>query len=296
MPGKMKTASANVRALAGQTRNWNKRKGGSEMKNFREKKFLKKLGKVLGCRWLWSALGIAWILYLGLAIYGGPRRVWEIIRYCDVWVPMLQLCIIVLILYQAGMEKDFFRGLARAFARKGKGCSRMELRRSVGAVRCVEKAAVVACIITFLMNIMDMFAGGFSRSMLENADIFASVVSVLTVIMSGDILFTAVLILLLMPVKYRLERMLVSYMEEPQDSEAERAEADGQRVYFGLRAMGLTDRESEVARLAAGGMSNREIGKELYIAEGTVKKHMTHILEKAGCADREALAVQVRKL
>ena len=43
--------------------------------------------------------------------------------------------------------------------------------------------------------------------------------------------------------------MLISYMEEPQDSEAERAEADGQRVYFGLRAMGLTDRESEVARL-----------------------------------------------
>ena len=88
MPGKMETASApsstpedlrtrcfsvrkssaNVRVLAGQTRNWNKRKGGSEMKNFREKKFLKKLGKVLGCRWLWSALGIAWILYLGLAI------------------------------------------------------------------------------------------------------------------------------------------------------------------------------------------------------------------------------------
>ena len=56
---------------------------------------------------------------------------WKIIRYCDVWVPMLQLCIIVLILYQAGMVKDFFRGFARAFARKGKGCSRMELRRSV---------------------------------------------------------------------------------------------------------------------------------------------------------------------
>nr|WP_305135279.1 LuxR C-terminal-related transcriptional regulator [uncultured Acetatifactor sp.] len=266
------------------------------MKNFREKKFLKKLGKVLGCRWLWSALGIAWILYLGLAIYGGPRRVWKIIRYCDVWVPMLQVCIIVLILYQAGMVKDFFRGFARAFARKGKGCSRMELRRSVEAVRCVEKAAVVACIITFLMNIMDMLADGFSANMLGNADMFVTVVSLLTVMMSGDILFTAVLILLLMPVKFRLERMLISYMEEPQDSEAERAEADGQRVYFGLRAMGLTDRESEVARLAGSGMSNREIGKELYIAEGTVKKHMTHILEKAGCADREALAVQVRKL
>lgn len=263
------------------------------MKNFMEKNFPAKLRKVLGCRWLWSALGIAWILYLGLAIYGGPRRVQEIFRYCDTWIPGLQLCIIVLILYQAGMEKDFLRGLARVFARKGKGCSRMELRRSVGAVQCVEKAAVAACIVTFLMNIMDMFAGGFSRSTLENVDLFVSVV---TVLISGDILFTAVLILLLMPVKFRLERMLISYMEEPQDSEAERAEADGQRVYFGLRAMGLTDRESEVARLAGSGMSNREIGKELYIAEGTVKKHMTHILEKTGCADREALAERIRGL
>ena len=261
--------SANVRVLAGQTQNWNKRKGGSEMKHFMEK-----LRKILGCRGLWSALGIAWVLYLGLGIYGGPRRVWEIIRYCDIWVPMLQLCIIVLILYQAGMEKDFFRGLARAFGRKRKGCSRMELRRSVGAVQCVEKAAVVACIITFLMNIMDMLADGFSANMLGNADMFVTVVSLLTVMMSGDILFTAVLILLLMPVKFRLERMLISYMEEPQDSEAERAEADGQRVYFGLRAMGLTDRESEVARLAAGGMSNREIGKELYIAERSEERRV----------------------
>ena len=172
----------------------------------------------------------------------------------------------------------------------------MELKRSVGAVQCVGRAAVVACIITFLMNIMGMLAGGFSATMLENVDIFATVVSVLTVMMSGDILFTAVLILLLMPVKYRLERMLISYMEEPQDSEAEKSEADGQRVYFGLRAMGLTDRESEVARLAGSGMSNREIGKELYIAEGTVKKHMAHILEKMQCADREVLAERIGKM
>lgn len=259
------------------------------------KKFLGKMGKVLKCRWLWSALGIAWVLYLGLGIYGGPHRVWEIFRHCDTWVPMLQFFIIVLILYQAGMEKDFFRGLARAFGRKGKGCSRMELQRSVGAVQCVEKAAVVACIITFMMCIMDMFDGWPSTS-LQNMDIFFTVVSFFAVMFSGDILFAAVIILLLMPLKFRLERMVVSYMEEPQDSQAERAEAEGQRVYFGLRAMGLTDREAEVARLAAGGMSNREIGKELYIAEGTVKKHMTHILEKAGCGDREALAEQVRKL
>lgn len=261
------------------------------MKNFTEK-----MGKVLKCRWLWSALGIAWVLYLGLGIYGGPRRVWEIFRYCDTWVPMLQLFIIVLILYQAGMVQDFIRGFARAFGRKGKGCSRMELQRSGRAVQCAEKAAVTACIITFMMCIMDMFAGGFSMSVREHADLFLDVLSIFAVMFCGDILFTAVLILLLMPVKFRLERMVISYMEEPQDSQAERAEAEGQRMYFGLRAMGLTDRESEVARLAAGGMSNREIGKELYIAEGTVKKHMTHILEKAGCGDREALAERVKKL
>jgi DNA-binding NarL/FixJ family response regulator len=42
----------------------------------------------------------------------------------------------------------------------------------------------------------------------------------------------------------------------------------------------LTERELEVLRLVARGMSNAEIGQELYISETTVKTHITHILQK----------------
>ncbi len=42
----------------------------------------------------------------------------------------------------------------------------------------------------------------------------------------------------------------------------------------------LTDRELEVLKLVAKGMSNREIAEELYISENTVKNHVRNILEK----------------
>ena len=42
----------------------------------------------------------------------------------------------------------------------------------------------------------------------------------------------------------------------------------------------LTDRELEVLKLVAQGMSNREIAGELYISENTVKNHVRNILEK----------------
>ncbi|HEX6521834.1 MAG TPA: response regulator transcription factor [Streptosporangiaceae bacterium] len=49
---------------------------------------------------------------------------------------------------------------------------------------------------------------------------------------------------------------------------------------------GLTEREREILRLIATGMSNAEIGLELYISEMTVKTHVTHILQKLGLRDR----------
>ena len=48
----------------------------------------------------------------------------------------------------------------------------------------------------------------------------------------------------------------------------------------------LSDREQEVFRLIARGLSNAEIGKELFISETTVKTHITHILQKLDLRDR----------
>ena len=48
----------------------------------------------------------------------------------------------------------------------------------------------------------------------------------------------------------------------------------------------LSEREQEVFRLMARGLSNGEIADELYISETTVKTHVTHILQKLGLRDR----------
>jgi DNA-binding NarL/FixJ family response regulator len=48
----------------------------------------------------------------------------------------------------------------------------------------------------------------------------------------------------------------------------------------------LSEREREVFRLIAQGLSNAEIAEELYISETTVKTHITHILQKLNLRDR----------
>jgi DNA-binding NarL/FixJ family response regulator len=58
----------------------------------------------------------------------------------------------------------------------------------------------------------------------------------------------------------------------------------------------LSDRELDVLRLLADGRSNREIATALFLAEGTVKNHVTNVLAKLGARDRTQAALRARAL
>ena len=53
----------------------------------------------------------------------------------------------------------------------------------------------------------------------------------------------------------------------------------------------LTDRERQVLALIAEGMSNAEIGRNIFLSEATVKTHVGRVLNKLGCRDRVQAAV-----
>src|SRR5690606_2089505 len=58
----------------------------------------------------------------------------------------------------------------------------------------------------------------------------------------------------------------------------------------------LTDRETEILRLMAGGFSNKEIANSLGVAEGTVKNHVSNILSKLGVRDRTRAVLKAFEL
>jgi DNA-binding NarL/FixJ family response regulator len=58
----------------------------------------------------------------------------------------------------------------------------------------------------------------------------------------------------------------------------------------------LTDRETEILRLMAGGYSNKEIANSLDVAEGTVKNHVSNILSKMGVRDRTRAVLKALEL
>jgi LuxR family maltose regulon positive regulatory protein len=58
----------------------------------------------------------------------------------------------------------------------------------------------------------------------------------------------------------------------------------------------LSDRELQVLQLLAAGRSNQQIADELVVVLDTVKKHVSHILEKLGAANRTQAVARARAL
>jgi DNA-binding CsgD family transcriptional regulator len=80
------------------------------------------------------------------------------------------------------------------------------------------------------------------------------------------------------------------------DGWAEEARAELERV-AGRRAAAegaLTPTEERVARLAADGLSNKQIAAQLYVSVSTVEKHLSHAYEKLGVRSRGQLASRVQ--
>ena len=75
------------------------------------------------------------------------------------------------------------------------------------------------------------------------------------------------------------------------DVQREARPADG-----GLGADALTARELEVLGLIQQGHTNREVGEELFISRGTVKRHVENIMFKLGVSDRTQAVVRALQL
>ncbi|MGI8595260.1 MAG: response regulator [Solirubrobacteraceae bacterium] len=60
----------------------------------------------------------------------------------------------------------------------------------------------------------------------------------------------------------------------------------------GLDAVGLTDREAEVLRLVAQGLTNTEIAAQLIVSPETIKTHVAHVLTKLDARDRTQAVIR----
>jgi len=70
----------------------------------------------------------------------------------------------------------------------------------------------------------------------------------------------------------------------------------GRRAAADIEHGGLSRRELEVVRLVAGGSTNKEIARDLYISPRTVDMHVRNILTKLGCRSRTEATRRVAEL
>ena len=72
--------------------------------------------------------------------------------------------------------------------------------------------------------------------------------------------------------------------------------AKAQELSLTLQLEALTEREIEILRLLADGLSNQDIGRKLFIGVGTVKWYLTHLYSKLGVASRTQAVARAREI
>lgn len=212
------------------------------------------------------------------------------VEYFNVHFLLWLVLLFVFVMCITGIWKDFINGFRLAFS-KGKIITRMELQKAAKAMETAGRVVILESVIAVSLYMVNLLYA-MSEPLVLLGPLMALIL--LSIVYSG--LFSLITI----PIRIKLENMAISFMEETGEGQEQNGESgsgqDGQTVYFQLRAMGLTDREAEVARLVCCGLANKEIGQMLYISDTTVKKHMTHILEKTKCDSREALTEMVKNV
>jgi LuxR family maltose regulon positive regulatory protein len=78
--------------------------------------------------------------------------------------------------------------------------------------------------------------------------------------------------------------------------DAGRARQGGAATVAAAMVEPLTRREVEVLGLLAAGRSNQRIAEELVVTLDTVKKHVSHLLDKLGAANRTEAVARAREL
>lgn len=234
----------------------------------------------LNGKMVWLLVGFVVMLWYGMFTTSGMGG---FMQYIDPPTFLFIILLAAVSLVFTGMGKSFCRGVRFSFSKRIDGVSRMELQKAINAIK-------------FCKNILFLEAGIMTA--ISAVDILYHMDAPWfwgppLAVTGLSLLYAFIGALFLACVLGRLDGLLISYMEEPADEETQ---DDSQTIYFKLRAIGLTDREAEVARLVSCDMTNKEIGQMLYISDTTVKKHITHILDKTRLEDREKLSEMIRGL
>ena len=249
------------------------------------RRFFRKIRQSVGGRLVLLLVGLLIFMAVFILVSTGVG-IHSFYEFIDGGLLLWLALLFIFVMLVAGIWKDFVNGFRLVFAER-KNVTRMELQMAAKAMELAGRLVVLESVIAVALYMVDLLYR------IEGDPLMA--LGPLLALMLLCIAYTGIFSILTIPMRVRLENMVISYMEETDNGKDAEREQDAQTVYFRLRAMGLTDREAEVARLVCSGLANKEIGQMLYISDTTVKKHMTHILEKTKCDSREALTELVAK-